>query len=301
VASATQRSIGKAALAAGLLGSMVIGVAGALWLTLAGPLASASTRRLDGAATDPLPLVDPTSLRSAAVTPAAGAPRFRVVLDPGHGGSNTGCAGVVEGVYEKRFTLALSLAVAERLRAAGVDVQLTREDDRYLTLRERVRTANAANADLFVSVHANASPSRAQRGFETWVLAPDALDVDTRAIRAGDGPPRPGVAPEVAAILDDAERGGALAPSLRVAAHMQERLTEVWGASRARGVRQGTQDVLMGLTMPGVLVEVGFLDHPIEGASLLLHDVRARLADAIAAAILDSRDEREAHARATGK
>jgi N-acetylmuramoyl-L-alanine amidase len=299
VASATQRSIGKAALALGLLGSMVIGVAGALWLTLAGPLASASPRREDGAERDPLPLVDPTSPASAPVTPAAGAPRFRVVLDPGHGGSNTGCAGVVEGVYEKRFTLALALAVAERLRAAGVDVQLTREDDRYLTLRERVRSANAANADLFVSVHANASPSRAQRGFETWVLAPDALDVDTRAIRAGDGPPRPGVTPEVAAILDDAERGGALAPSLRLAAHMQERLTKVWGAERARGVRQGTQDVLMGLTMPGVLVEVGFLDHPIEGAELLMHDVRGRLADAVAAAILDSRDEHELRPGAT--
>ena len=91
----------------------------------------------------------------------------------------------------------------------------------------------------------------------------------------------------------DAERGGALVPSLRVAAHMQERLTKVWGAERARGVRQGTQDVLMGLTMPGVLVEVGFLDHPIEGAELLLHDVRAHLADALAAAILDVRDEHE--------
>ena len=294
---ATQRSIGKAALALGLLVSMVAGVAAALWLTLAGPLASASpTRALTGREHDPLPLED-TPLRLAEAAPAAaGAPRFRVVLDPGHGGSNTGCAGVVEGMYEKRFTLALALAVAERLRAAGVDVRLTREDDRYLTLRERVRHANAADADRFVSVHANASPSRAQRGFETWVLAPDALDVDTRAIRAGDGPPRPGVAPEVAAILDDAERGSALAPSLRVAAHMQERLTKVWGAERARGVRQGTQDVLMGLTMPGVLVEVGFLDHPIEGAELLTHDVRAHLADALAAAVLDVRAEHEARA-----
>ena len=289
----TRRSIGKALLAAGLLGSMAAGVAGALWLTLAGPLASAAPRHAAGAGTDPLPLVEPVSL---APPPTSAAHAFRVVLDPGHGGSNTGCAGVVEGVYEKRFTLALSLAVAERLRAAGVDVQLTRTDDRYLTLRERVRSANAADPDLCVSVHANASPSRAQRGFETWVLAPDALDIDTRAIRAGDGPPRPGVAPEVAAILDDAERGGALVPSLRVAAHMQERLTKVWGAERARGVRQGTQDVLMGLTMPGVLVEVGFLDHPIEGAELLLHDVRAHLADALAAAILDVRDDQERRA-----
>jgi len=284
VASATQRGIGRAVLAIGLLGSMAAGVAAALWLTLAGPFASAASRHRTSAQ-----VIDARAPGAAPSAAPAGARAFRVVIDPGHGGSNTGCAGVVEGMYEKRFTLALALALAERLRAAGLDVTLTREDDRYLTLRERVRFANAAGADLFVSVHANASPSRAQRGFETWVLAPDALDVDTRAIRDGDGPPRPGVAPEVAAILDDAERGGALEPSLRVAEAMQARLAEVWGKERSRGVRQGTQDVLMGLTMPGVLVEVGFLDHPIEGAELLAHDVRAHLADALAAAVLDVR------------
>src|SRR5436190_20089833 len=95
---------------------------------------------------------------------AAAAPR--VVLDPGHGGSNTGAAGVVEGLYEKRLTLALAHAVARRLEAAGVAVTLTRDGDRYVSLRERVRIANAAGADLFVSLHANASPTRAQRGFE---------------------------------------------------------------------------------------------------------------------------------------
>ncbi len=293
---ATQRGIGKAVLAAGLLVSMAAGVAGALWLTLAGPLATAGSRPGGPPAlAESLALAPIGPVAPAAVPPVTEAARgFRVVIDAGHGGSNTGCAGVVEGVYEKRFTLALALELAERLRAAGVEVRLTRADDRYLTLRERVRFANAEGADLFVSVHANASPSRAQRGFETWVLAPDALDVDTRAIRAGDGPPRPGLAPDVVAILDDAERGSALEPSLRVAERVQARLAQVWGSERSRGIRQGTQDVLMGLTMPGVLVEVGFLDHPIEGAQLLAHDVRERLADALAAAVLDVRAARAA-------
>src|SRR5512138_1917388 len=93
-----------------------------------------------------------------------------VVLDPGHGGSNTGAAGVVLGLYEKRLTLALAREVARRLEAAGLTVVLTREDDRYVSLRERVRRANASGAVLFVSIHANASPTRAQRGYETYIL-----------------------------------------------------------------------------------------------------------------------------------
>jgi N-acetylmuramoyl-L-alanine amidase len=294
VSRATQRGIGKAVVAVGLLGGAVAGVATALWLTMAGPLATSSS----AGALAPLTWDTPPPAGPTVTFPGGEARRFRVVIDPGHGGSNTGCAGVVEGVYEKRFTLALALALAERLRAAGVDVVMTRDDDRYLTLRERVRFANRADADLFVSVHANASPSRAQRGFETWVLAPDALDIDTRAIRAGDGPPRPGLAPEVVAVLDDAERGGALVPALRVAERMQTRLSEVWGQARSRGVRQGNQDVLMGLTMPGVLVEVGFLDHPAEGAELLRHETRTRLADALAAAVQDVRAARDLSASA---
>jgi N-acetylmuramoyl-L-alanine amidase len=220
------------------------------------------------------------------------APRpWRVVLDPGHGGTNTGCAGVVEGVYEKRVTLVLAFAVAERLQKAGVDVVMTRTDDRFLTLRERVRFANRADADLFLSIHFNASPGKAQRGFETWVLDPTMIDVDARAIRAGDGPERPGLDPAVAAILDDAERGAAQTGSLRLAERLQARLATVWGPKLSRGVRQGSQDVLIGLNMEGALVEVGFLDHPVEGAELLTSARRELLADALAAAVLDRRPE----------
>jgi N-acetylmuramoyl-L-alanine amidase len=73
---------------------------------------------------------------------------------------------------------------------------------------------------------------------------------------------------------------------------VQAHLGEVWGPERSRGVRQGAQDVLMGLTMPGVLVEVGFLDHPVEGAALLQGETRERLADAVAAAIAEWAEER---------
>jgi N-acetylmuramoyl-L-alanine amidase len=221
---------------------------------------------------------------AAAAAPAPAAPR--VVLDPGHGGSNTGAAGVIEGLYEKRLTLALARAVEQRLRAAGVDVVLTRRDDRYVSLRERVRIANAADAALFVSLHANASPTRAQRGTETYILTPEALAVDSVALRGADGPPRPGLDRDTALLLDDLERGSALPAAVRLAERVQARLAEA--RPESRGVRQGSMDVLMGPTIPAVLVEVGFIDHPLEGIELLRREVRERIASAIAGAILET-------------
>lgn len=216
----------------------------------------------------------------------AGAALPRVVLDPGHGGSNTGAAGVVEGLFEKRLTLALAREVAALLRESGVEVVMTRTDDRYVSLRERVRIANAAGAELFVSIHANASPARAQRGTETYILTPEALAVDSPALRGADGPPRPGIDAELAPLLDDLERGSALLSSARLAERVQSRLAAIRPAGR--GVKQAAMDVLMGPTIPAVLVEVGFIDHPVEGAELLRREVRARIARALADAILES-------------
>jgi N-acetylmuramoyl-L-alanine amidase len=232
---------------------------------------------------------------------AGSAPRttvFVVVIDPGHGGSNTGAAGVVEGLYEKRLTLALARAVARRLSdEPGVLVKLTREGDQYLTLRERVRRANRAGADVFVSIHANASPARSQRGFETWVLSPDALDVDARAVRAGDGADRRGVDPDTAVLLDDVERGSAQPWALRLGAAIQARMAAARPDSPNRGLKQSSMDVLMGPVMPAALVEVGFIDHPIEGAELLDREVREGIAIAITEGILDYREAREADPR----
>src|ERR1043165_3138633 len=129
-----------------------------------------------------------------------------VVIDPGHGGSNLGAAGAT-GLHEKQLSLALARAVADRLRVRGITVELTRSGDRTVTLRQRVELADRVPADLFVSIHANASPTRTQRGYETYVLTPRGIDVDGRALRSDTTTPRPGVAGDVALILDDVERG----------------------------------------------------------------------------------------------
>jgi N-acetylmuramoyl-L-alanine amidase len=191
--------------------------------------------------------------------------------------------------------------VRELVRARGIDVVLTRDDDRTLTLRQRAARADALGADAFISIHCNASPTRAQRGFETYVLAAGAVDVDARAIRGDLATPRAGLDAPTAAVLDDVERGAAQWDAAELAAAIQKRLREARGDDGApchgsdrdrsscgldRGVKQGTQDVLFGATMPAVLVEIGFIDHPIEGKELASPDVQDAIARAIADAIV---------------
>jgi N-acetylmuramoyl-L-alanine amidase len=211
-------------------------------------------------------------------TVAQAAP-FRVVVDAGHGGSNTGAPGLQAGAYEKRVTLAVARLVAEELRARGFEVVMTRERDEFLTLRERVRRANAAAPDCFVSLHTNASGDRARRGVETWVLARDAAEVEARraATRERD---------DVQAMLAELKLLDAHRASAQLARAVQAELVAATGAPD-RGVRQAGYDVLAGVAVPAVLVEMGFLDHPIEGAALQSAAVQHRVAAALAAGIAE--------------
>lgn len=218
-------------------------------------------------------------------TAAAAPHRPVVVLDPGHGGSNLGAQG--PGLHEKQLTLVLANLVAAHLRDHGVGVVLTRTGDRTLTLRQRTAVANQLAADLFVSIHANASPTRAQRGYETYVLTARGVDVDGRALRSDTGTPRPGVDPEVALVLDDVERGASQWEAADLAARVQHNLRDHRGSEGDRGVRQDAHHVLLGATMPAILVEVGFIDHPVEGKELTQPSVQAQLAASIAEAIED--------------
>ncbi|HEY0254640.1 MAG TPA: N-acetylmuramoyl-L-alanine amidase [Kofleriaceae bacterium] len=208
-----------------------------------------------------------------------------VVIDPGHGGSNAGAKGPL--LHEKELTLAIAQQVAAKLRDKGITVQLTRTDDRTLTLRQRVEIADKANADLFISIHANASLTRTQRGYETYVLTTKGVDVDARAIRTEAMTPRPGVDPDIAMVLDDVERGASQWEAADLAAKMQRALRDRRGPEGDRGVRQDSEHVLLGATMPAVLVEVGFVDHPIEGKQLADPTVQNQLANALAEAIED--------------
>lgn len=225
------------------------------------------------------------ALVAAGIGVATAAPRKLVVLDPGHGGSNPGAQGAVPTLREKHLTLAIATAVAAHLRQQGIDVELTRTSDRTLTLRQRAEIANRLSADLFISIHANASLSRTQRGYETYVLTTKGLDIDARALRGSTATFRPGADPEIALILDDIERGAAHGEAVELADRIQRALRTQRGSEGDRGVRQDSEHVLLGATMPAVLVELGFIDHPIEGRELADPAVQAQLAGTLSRAI----------------
>ena len=218
-----------------------------------------------------------------------GPTRGLVVLDPGHGGTNLGAHTISHGVFEKEVTLALGRELREDLVRRGFDVQLTRDRDEYLSLRQRIQFANQSGADFFVSLHGNATETHSQRGFETYVLTADALDIDARALRSGTGAPRPFVDEGTALLLDDVERRLAHRDAALLARAIQARLRPLRGKRYDRGVRQGSHDVLMGATMPAVLVEVGFVDHAIEGHDMLDAEVQSSIAEALADAIASQR------------
>lgn len=228
------------------------------------------------------------TLLIACIGIATAAPRPLVVLDPGHGGSNPGAQGAIATMREKQLTLAIATAVAARLRQQGIDVQLTRTTDRTLTLRQRAEIANRVSANLFISIHANASLSRTQRGYETFVLTAQGVDVDARALRGSTATHRPSADPEIALILDDMERATAHYEAVELAARVQRALRTLRGPEGDRGVRQDSKHVLLGATMPAVLVEVGFIDHPIEGRELADPAVQAQFARVLSEAIGDS-------------
>ncbi len=211
-----------------------------------------------------------------------------IVIDPGHGGANTGAPGVEHGFFEKRFTLALARGLKKRLEQNGYRVEMTRESDVYVTLRDRVKQANELRADLFISLHANATETHAQRGYETFILTPQALDVDARALRIADGAPRGDTDPDMALLLDDLERGMSQNAAADLALAIQTQLRRVRGEEGDRGVRQDAMHVLLGATMPAVLVEVGFVDHAIEGRELLDAGVRGQICEALTRAVSTS-------------
>ena len=225
-----------------------------------------------------------TAIVLAMASTTAQAAPFRVLIDAGHGGSNTGAPGLVAGAFEKRVTLAVARALGDELRARGFEVLMTRERDEFLTLRERVRRANAAAPDCFISLHTNASGDRARRGIETYVLARDAVEIEARRAASRQRS-------DVDALLTELARLDAHRSSTLLARALQSQLVATVAGTIDRGVRQAGYDVLAGVAAPAALVEMGFLDHPIEGAALLEPAQQRRLAAALAAGIVRFADD----------
>jgi len=104
-----------------------------------------------------------------------------VVIDAGHGGQNQGARGT-GGLLEKDLVLDVTLRLAKRLEGRGIEVVLTRRDDRFVSLEERTSIANDARGDLFISIHANASRDQNARGIETYFVSLEASDEGAQRI-----------------------------------------------------------------------------------------------------------------------
>ncbi len=222
----------------------------------------------------------------AVPSPAAGL--RTVVLDPGHGGTENG-AEAPGGLLEKEITLDVAARLAALLRTAGLRVVLTRESDMDLDLVGRTAIANRERADLFMSIHANASPRKDARGAETYYLSYQTGDADARALASSEnaGAPLETGGPDGALdlVLWDLAQADHLRESGRLAEIVQTELNGALGLAD-RGVKQAPFRVLMGARMPAVLVEIGFLTHPVEGSALATPETRESLAGALSRAVL---------------
>lgn len=225
---------------------------------------------------------------------AAEAPIHRIVIDPGHGGHDTGTISS-GGMREKD----LVLDVARRLRGyikhsyPDVEVILTRDTDRFVALEERTAIANSRRADLFISIHANASESRVASGVETYFVSPDrvpAEDLQTAArenatLATAKAAER--VQPVVASVTT---MGNRVAESRELARYIQSGLVRGIGAQSPRtaanrGVKHAPFVVLLGASMPSVLAEVSFLSNPKDEALLQTVEFRERVAASLYAGL----------------
>ncbi len=211
--------------------------------------------------------------------------RFTVVVDPGHGGEDTGAKGP-SGLTEKDVTLDVSRRLKARIQAGmDAEVLLTRETDRAVDLDERTAIANHHRADLFVSIHANATRRGQAQGAETYFLSYQETDDDSRAVAAIENNTL-GLEEGVKAnsslemILWDLAQSAFLKESSALAEVIQENLNEALGINN-RGIKQAPFRVLMGATMPAVLVEIGFITNPDEERRLRDASFKDRLASAL--------------------
>lgn len=195
----------------------------------------------------------------------------RIVLDPGHGGHDPGAVGPT-GIQEKDVVLAISLKLRDLIREElGLDVVMTRSTDVFIPLEERTAIANKVNADLFLSVHANAAPNRSASGIETYYLNLAKTDKVAQLAAKENGTSLEKVS-VLQAVLFDLMANYKLNDSAHLADEVQKALFK---KSRARfadlknlGVKQGPFYVLVGASMPSILVETAFLSNPQEESRL---------------------------------
>lgn len=201
-------------------------------------------------------------------------PHEVIVIDPGHGGSNVGTHSVLDGRFEKEFTLDLARRLKPLLEAEGWKVYLTRESDVFVTNSERFVFANERRADLFISLHFNsAAPDTTQAGLETYCLPP--VGTPSSISRGNYSDPW----------TQDFPNNAFDAQNLRLAVRIHTALLHVMGMPD-RGVRRARfLTVLQGQLRPAILIENGYLSNPHEASLIESENYRQKLAEALATAL----------------
>jgi N-acetylmuramoyl-L-alanine amidase len=233
----------------------------------------------------PVSAPPPTRDGQSTLTRALGLKIGRIVIDPGHGGHDTGTIGPT-GLMEKDLCLDIALRLGKIIeqRLPGADVVYTRSDDTFVPLEERTNIANEAKADLFISIHANSSKDHEARGIETYYLnlkgSAEAMEVAARENATAQG----GVH-ELQDLVMKIARTEKIDESKELAEDIQDslskRMQKTHKPVRNRGVRKAPFVVLIGADMPSILTEISFLSNPADEQLLKKPEQRQKVAEGL--------------------
>jgi N-acetylmuramoyl-L-alanine amidase len=212
----------------------------------------------------------------------------RIVIDAGHGGHDPGAQG--NGVVEKDLVLDVALRLKKLLQTQpGIQVVLTRDTDEFIPLEERTAIANRAGADLFLSIHANASRRKEARGLETYFLN-FATNPEAEAVAARENASSSQSMGHLPEILKAIALNAKLAESRELATMVQtsmvRRMKTQNSAVKDLGVKQAPFVVLIGAEMPSVLAEISFVTNKSEASALKQGATKQRIAQSLFDAIV---------------
>jgi N-acetylmuramoyl-L-alanine amidase len=226
----------------------------------------------------------PTAMGERSMVRALGLKIGRIVVDAGHGGHDSGTLGP-GGIEEKDIVLDVALRLGKLLKQRlGADVIYTRDDDTFIPLETRTAIANKAQADLFISVHANSSSDPSARGVETYYLnfttSADALEVAARENAVSDQSIH-----QLSDLVKKIALQDKISESREFAADVQQSLYSGLengnDGLKDRGVKKAPFVVLIGANMPSILAEISFLTNPDDARELRDPEYRERIAESL--------------------
>jgi N-acetylmuramoyl-L-alanine amidase len=225
----------------------------------------------------------------------------RIVIDPGHGGKHPGAVSR-SGVKEKELTLDIAKRMKRLLEKNKVEVLLTRERDQFMGLSERTQFANKKGGKLFVSIHINGSVNRKERGFSVWVLGKGktekALEIarkENSVIEFEDSQDQYKEMQEASYILNAIAQSSYLKESLDLASLVNQSMKKRTKLPQyGNGVYQAGFYVLVGASMPRVLVEVAFLSNQYDERYIRERANRQKIAAALCESIMMYKEKYEA-------